>query len=230
MCVDQLPKTMRILIVEDDIHIAEQLLRDLKEAGHTCFWASNITTGLEQLGRFEAEFVLLDLMLPDGTGFDFIQKARKTSSVPIIVLTAKMMSDDKVRALDVGADDYVTKPFWSEELLARIRSVARRYQRTPEPITLRKIGELSIDMKAMTVTSSTGPCQLTPTEFDLLAYFLQRPNEALRWERLVHCVLEKDDATAGTLQVHVSRLRKKLQKDGARIETIWGIGYRFNAE
>lgn len=218
---------MRLLLVEDDTEIARRLVRELERAGFVCTWREDVASGLRSLRAEPIEIVLLDLMLPDGTGFEFIEQARVWSQAPIIVLSARVVGDDKVRALELGADDYVTKPFWTNEVLARIRAVTRRHQAVPRPGVICRFDSVVVDLTAMTATVAEVPAQLTPTEFDLLAYLLQHPDEALSAERLASRVLDSDDAGADALRIHVSRLRKKLGDAGARIETVWGIGYRF---
>lgn len=218
---------MRLLLVEDDTDIARRLVRELERAGFDCTWRENVASGLTALRAEQVELILLDLMLPDATGFEFIQQARRDSQVPIIVLSARVIGDDKVRALELGADDYVTKPFWTNEVLARIRAVTRRHHAVPRPGVICRFDGVVVDLTAMVATVDDLPAQLTPTEFDLLAYLLQHPDEALSAERLAARVLESEDAGADALRIHVSRLRKKLGDAGARIETVWGIGYRF---
>lgn len=219
---------MHLLLVEDDEAIAEKLQHELEREGYACTWASTVAEGLTRLGSGRPELVLLDLNLPDGSGFDFLRKVREGSHIPIIVLTARLLGDDKVRALDLGADDYVTKPFWTNEVVARIRAVSRRHHLVPRPGMRLRFDDVVVDLSSMSASVSSNPAQLTPTEFDLLAYLLQHPDEALTQSRLADRVLE--DAPPDAVRVHVSRLRKKLGEAGARIETVWGIGYRFRSE
>jgi DNA-binding response OmpR family regulator len=221
---------MRLLLVEDDNAIAQKLKHELERAGHDCNHCPNVTDGLQSLRADRPDVVLLDLMLPDRSGFDFIREARGETNTPIIVLTAQLLGDDKVRALDLGADDYVTKPFWTQELLARLRAVARRHKLTPDRGILRRFGTVVVDFVSMSATVDGAPAVLTPTEFDLLAYFLQHSEEALAVERLVGIGLDSDDAGGEALRVHISRLRRKLGDSGVCIETVWGIGYRFSPE
>jgi len=217
---------MNLLLIEDDEAIARKLTRELDRAGHACDWQESVQDGLAALRKGRCELVLLDLMLPDGSGFDFIAEARRESRVPIIVLSARVDGSDKVRALELGADDYVTKPFWVDEVLARVAAVTRRYQAAPGPGTVCRFDDVVVDLGAMTVQVGEAPAELTPTEFDLLAYLVQHPDEALANERLVARVL-MGEVGADALRVHVSRLRKKLGASGARVQTVWGIGYRF---
>ncbi|MCB9595080.1 MAG: response regulator transcription factor [Sandaracinaceae bacterium] len=218
---------MRLLLVEDDEAIAQKLQKELLRAGHECVWREGVADGLGALRAEGAELVLLDLTLPDGSGFRFIEEARGESQVPIIVLSARLVSSDKVRALELGADDYVTKPFWVDELLARIAAVTRRHQAVPRPGVRYRFDDVVVDLTAMTAEVDGAPAELTPTEFDLLAYLLQHPDEALSTDRLGERVLVSEGAGPDALRVHVSRLRKKLGASGGRVETVWGIGYRF---
>ncbi len=217
---------MKLLVIEDDEAIARKLNHELCRAGHAPTWKGCVSEGLVALRTGRHEMVLLDLMLPDGSGFDFIAESRRESRVPIIVVSARVDGSDKVRALQLGADDYITKPFWTEEVLARISAVTRRYHTAPEPQTVVRIDDAVVDLAAMTVQVGGLSAGLTPTEFDLLAYLLKNPDEALTNDRLVSRVL-MDEVGIDALRVHVSRLRKKLGDAGARVKTVWGIGYRL---
>ncbi|MCA9517568.1 MAG: response regulator transcription factor, partial [Myxococcales bacterium] len=183
---------MNLLLLEDDEAIASKLACELERAGHRCERVAAVRDGLQALASGGYELVLLDLMLPDQDGFTFITEARKVSKVPIIVLSARVEGRDKVRALELGADDYVTKPFWIEEVLARIGAVVRRHRAVPGPGTRVRFDDVVIDMSAMTVQVGDAPAELTPTEFDLLAYLVRHPDEALSVERLVARALASD--------------------------------------
>ncbi len=237
----------KILLIEDDIRLGEQLVPEITRAGYLCLWRQVGNEGLAALKEFQPDLVLLDLMLPDQTGFDVLAHLRQQSSIPVIVLTAKLLGEDKVKALDLGADDYVTKPFWTEELTARIRAVLRRQQTKVESAELQtkyssknplnaeattaqiiKVGRLLVDVAALTASIDDQPCKLTQTEFNLLQFFLTRSNQALRRERIIDAILTNEDSSFEALQSHISRLRKKLGEEGHRIKTVWGIGYRFD--
>ncbi len=218
---------MHVLLIEDDEAVASKLARELQRVDHRTTWRDTVQAGLIALRQARPELVLLDLGLPDGTGFGFIERARRESDVPIIVLSARVDGADKVRALELGADDYVTKPFWTDEVLARMGAVVRRHQAVPGPGVMYRFDDVVVDLTAMTAVVGAAPGQLTPSEFDLLAYLVRHPDEALSLERLSDRVLASDDAGPDALRIHVSRLRKKLGAAGARIETVWGVGYRF---
>lgn len=216
-----------ILLIEDDAALGAMVRNELEIAGYSCTWAETGAAGLVAFGERAPELVLLDLMLPDHSGFVVLEHIRQRSQVPVIVLTARHVNEDKVRGLDLGADDYVTKPFWTEELLARIRA---RLRRNPAPSSgnRRSFGRLAIDFDARTVTVGTEPAHLSPTELDLLGYLVERAGRAVRSEQLIESVLVGEEGTRQALQTHMSRLRKKLGDEGGRILTVWGIGYRFD--
>lgn len=199
---------------------------ELESAGYPCRWARDAAAGIEAFGEAAHALVLLDLMLPDQSGFDVLGRVRAISGVPVIVLTARHGSADKVRALDLGADDYVTKPFWTEELLARIRA---RLRRIPPPAEARDLsfGRLRIDRLGRTVTISGTVAHFSPTEFEVLLYLAERAGRSIRSDQILAALPTGDDATRTGLQTHVSRIRKKLGPEGGRIGTVWGIGYRF---
>jgi len=219
--------TDRILVVEDDAQLGAQIKDHLTEAGWDVTW---LTDG-DAAAREDPEdfaLIVLDLMLPGTFGLDVLKRYRKTSDVPVLILTARDQPADRVRGLDLGADDYVTKPFWPEELVARVRARMRR------PVMQREdgltVGALRVDLSGRIVEVGGEPVELTKVEFDLLAELVRRPGQALTREALVDRVLDPDRmGTPRTLDVHVSRLRKKLGPESSRVATVWGIGYRFDA-
>jgi DNA-binding response OmpR family regulator len=217
-----------ILLIEDDSTLGDLLRVELDRAGYECVWARDASTGLDAFHAHHPALVLLDLMLPDYSGFFVLERLREVSQVPVIVLTARHLSSDKVRGLDLGADDYMTKPFWNEELLARVRA---RLRRNTAPQAARRVsfGAVCIDLDARTVTISGETEHLSPTEYALLVYLVERDGRAVRGEQLAEAVLTGEDTTRTALQTHVSRLRRKLGEDGQRIRTVWGIGYRFDS-
>jgi DNA-binding response OmpR family regulator len=172
--------------------------------------------------------VILDLMLPGAHGFDVLKALRASSEVPVLVLSARVDTHDKVRALALGADDYLTKPFWPEELMERVRARLRR------PVLSRgsalEIGALRIDPATREVVFEGRSVELTRVEFDLLAALARRPGAAVTRQWLADQVLDPErDGTDRNLDAHMSRLRKKLGA-GAPIRTVWGIGYRLSPE
>jgi two-component system, OmpR family, response regulator MtrA len=216
--------TDRILVIEDDERLGAQIVEHLRKAG------------FETLRRSTGELILpgslpgfsllvLDLMLPGKHGLDILKHLRTYSEVPVLVLSARDSSADKVRAFKLGADDYLTKPFWPEELIERVRARLRRpAMQRGEPL---RFGGLELDLGARQASMQGRPVELTRVEFDLLAALAQRAGEAVTRKWLADNVLDPDkEGTERTLDVHVSRLRKKLEGEEL-IETVWGIGYRL---
>jgi DNA-binding response OmpR family regulator len=219
-----------VLLIEDDLDLGRLLRGELQRAGYRCRWATTAALALLEIDRRRPDVALLDLQLPDRSGFDLLPELRQRSAMPIIVVTARLLGDDKVRALDLGADDYITKPFWAEELLARLRAVVRRSRPDASTADVQEFGTLRIDVPGRQVSIAGALCQLTPTEFNLLRHFARRPGQALRREQLVDAVLPKEGSATEALQVHISRLRRKLGAEGWRVKTVWGIGYRLDAD
>ena len=214
----------RVLVVEDDASLGQQVVDRLRAAGFDPTW---IQDGREALRAPLEPFALLvlDLMLPGAHGFDVLKRLRGESDAPVLVLSARNDTRDKVRALELGADDYVTKPFWPEEVVARVQARLRR------PVLARGLvetGELAIDVEARRVEVAGAAVELTRVEFELLAALARRLGAAVSRAWLVEHVLDPDrEGTERTLDVHVSRLRKKLGGCGRLVATVWGVGYRL---
>ena len=218
-------QTPLILLVEDDPTLGWLLCDELRAAGYQCTWVETAGGAIASLKNATPALMLLDLMLPDQSGFAVIRAARQGDSFPIIVLSARSDSEDKIRSLDLGADDYVTKPFNSGELLARVRARLRTQPRQDsDPV---RFGETCIDRAARTVSVRGAECHLTPLEYTLLAHLAQRANRTVLREELA-ALSEPDKAGPRVaLNSHMSRLRRKLGPDGEAIQTVWGIGYRL---
>jgi len=217
----------RILLVEDDEKLGLQVLEQLREAGHDAAWLRDGASALRIEPR-DYGLMVLDLMLPGAHGLDVLKHWRSKSDSPVLVLSAKTDTAIKVRALELGADDYLTKPFWPAELLARVTARLRR------PILAREgvleTGTIRVDLNARRASVEEREIELTRVEFDLLSSFARRPGAAIARSWLVEHVLDPErEGGERTLDVHVSRLRKKLGTAGARIETVWGVGYRLGA-
>jgi two-component system response regulator MtrA len=217
----------RILLVEDDAKLGQQVLEQLREAGHEAAWLRDGASALRVEPR-DYGLLVLDLMLPGTHGLDVLKHWRTRSDSPVLVLSAKTDTAIKVRALELGADDYLTKPFWPEELMARVTARLRRPVLAREGVL--ESGTIRVDLNARRVHVEEREIELTRVEFDLLASFARRPGSAIARSWLVEHVLDPErEGGERTLDLHVSRLRKKLGPAGARIETVWGVGYRLAA-
>lgn len=218
----------RILFVEDDAKLGAQVVGYLEEAGFPTTWVRDGDEA-RQVDPTVYALVILDLMLPGAYGLDLLKRWRETSDVPVLILSARDHTADKVRGLELGADDYVTKPFWPGELLARVQARLRR------PMLGRhrtvRCGPLSVDLEGRRVTVDDQPVALTPVELGILTSLAERSGAAISRAELVDAVLDPENPSAErTLDVHVSRLRKKLGPAGERVATVWGIGYRLDTE
>jgi two-component system response regulator RegX3 len=217
---------MRVLVVEDERAIAEPLAEGLRREGFEVEWAS---TGSAALEAAEADVVLLDLRLPDMDGLDVCRRLRDRSDVPIIVVTARGEESDRVVGLELGADDYVVKPFGLRELIARIRAVTRRGRTTARDDGATRIGELEVDPRSRRVRIGGREVDLTPKEFDLLAFLARDPGAVVSRPRLLDEVWETSwYGSSKTIDVHVAALRRKLG-DAGWIETVRGVGFRLRA-
>ena len=216
---------MKLLLVEDEDAIAEPLAEGLRREG---FVVDRVATGKEALEAAEPDLVLLDLGLPDTDGFSVCRELRARSSVPIIMVTAKGEEVDRVVGLEVGADDYLVKPFGIRELIARIRAVTRRTSERPTTQQAVKVGSLELDTRSRRVSVDGAEIDLTPKEFDLLALLASDPGAVVSRARILEEVWQTTwFGSAKTIDVHVAALRKKLG-DPSWIETVRGIGLRLN--
>lgn len=221
----------RILLVEDEENIATPLAEGLEREGFDVTAVRTGAAGLEAAPT--ADVVLLDLGLPDLDGIDVCRRLRKASQVPIIVLTARAAELDRVLLLELGADDYMVKPFGHRELVARIRAVRRRTQSSSvasenDPAGGQRVGSISIDHRARRVFVHGAEVALTPKEFDLLVRLAEEPGRVIRREELIEQVWDEHWwGSTKTLDVHIASLRKKLG-DPAFIGTVRGVGYRLD--
>jgi DNA-binding response OmpR family regulator len=215
----------RVLVVEDDERLGRQVADTLAEAGYEPVWIRDgrSVAWKEVEG---ASLIVLDLMLPGEHGLDILKRLRKESDVPVLVLSARNETADKVRALKLGADDYVTKPFWPDELLARVAARLRRP--TLQRSSAVRVGEMTVDLDQRRVEVGGEAVDLTRVEFDLLAALARRQGSAVSRAWLAEHVLDPErEGGERTLDVHMSRLRKKLGAAAAAIATVWGVGYRL---
>ena len=223
-----------VLIVEDDPHTVEVVRLYLRRDGHTVLTASNGKDGLRMAQEAAPDLVVLDLMLPEMGGLEVCRELRKESDVPIVMLTARVEEEDRVAGFELGADDYVTKPFSPRELAARIRAVLRRTAQdreedSPARLTYR---EITLDTQRRTTSVGQTSLNLTPTEYRLLAMFLRAPGRTFTRDEIINRVFGYDfDGFDRTVDSHVSGLRRKLDaaaKDRRYIQTVYGVGYRLN--
>ncbi len=227
----------RVLIVEDDANIAELVALHLGDIGLHPEIVADGQAGFEQAQTGEFSLIILDVMLPGMDGMEICRKLRMAGiSTPILMLTAKAEEADKVIGLELGADDYLTKPFSIRELLARVKAILRRVEMEQTPHEAEehvlKFGPLSLDLEKRDVRLNGRAVQLTVREFDLLALFMQYPGRAFRREELLNRVWGYQfSGYDHTVNSHINRLRAKIEPDPAHpryIQTVWGIGYRFN--
>lgn len=222
----------RVLIVEDEPAIAELLSVNLRHNGFTPIWAEDGAAAQREIDAQLPDLILLDWMLPGQSGLQLARKWRldaRSKAIPILMLTARGDEPDKVAGLDAGADDYITKPFSTQELLARIRAVLRR--RTPEQAGERvQVGELVLDGETHRVSFREQPLKLGPTEFKLLNHLMHNPERVHSRAQLLdkvwgdHVFIEER-----TVDVHIKRLREALGDAGGLVETVRGAGYRLSS-
>jgi two-component system response regulator RegX3 len=224
----------RILVVEDEASFSEALSYMLRKEGFEVAVSSSGPDGIEEFERSGADLVLLDLMLPGLSGLEVCRQLRLKSDVPVIMLTAKDAEVDKVVGLEIGADDYVTKPFSARELVARIRAVLRRRGEPDEPAgAVLECGPVRMDVVRHVVTVDGDPTQLPLKEFELLEVLLRNAGRVLTRGQLIDRVWGSDYVgDTKTLDVHVKRLRAKVEPDPGRpryLVTVRGLGYKFEA-
>ena len=226
----------KVLIVEDDPHTRELVRVYLDREGHDVLTADNGNDGLCSAREEAPDIILLDLMLPGMDGRDVCQSLREESDVPIVMLTARVQEGDRLEGFDLGADDYITKPFSPREVVARIRAVLRRAARDRQDDE-RQMGELTIgdirvDLRNRSVTCGEADVKTTPTEFRLLTLFAKEPGRVFTRDQIIERAFGYDyDGFDRTVDVHVSSLRRKLEaaNGGKRIiHTVYGVGYRVS--
>jgi two-component system response regulator RegX3 len=215
---------VRVLLVEDDDAVAESLTRGLSRYGFLVSW---VRTGAEALSAEVGDVVLLDLGLPDVDGLDVCRELRARSDVPIIVISARADETDRVVGLEIGADDYVSKPFGVREVIARMRAVLRRVRPATAPAEEAPPGRLVIDRRARRVHVDGAEVALAPKEYDLLAFLAEAPGAAFTREQIMEAVWDANwFGPTKTLDVHVGALRRKLG-DAVAVETVRGVGFRL---
>lgn len=222
-----------VLVIEDEKNIAELVKYNLEKEGFTVQTVLRGDAGLEEARKRKADLIVLDLMLPGMDGLEICRALKqdpKTSPIPIIMLTAKSEDTDQVVGLELGADDYVTKPFSPKELVARVRAVLRRTKPKPKE-TILKSGQLEVDTARHIVSLKGKPLELTSKEFDLLKALMEAEGRVLSREHLLEHVWGYEqslDVETRTVDMHIGQLRKKLKSEESRIVTVKNAGYRFD--
>jgi two-component system response regulator ResD len=226
-----------ILVVEDEASIAEVVSLYLKRAGFSAQIASDGRQAMTLFDRRKPDLVILDLMLPEVDGLSLTRWLRDRSNVPIIMLTARRAEIDRITGLEMGADDYVVKPFSPQELVSRVRAVMRRLGREQADAELERsernltFGEINIDPRSRVVTIKDTPIELTVKEFDMLYLLARHPKQVFTREQLLERVWGGAQyIDPGTVTVHVRRLREKIEADPSKpihLLTVWGVGYKF---
>jgi two-component system alkaline phosphatase synthesis response regulator PhoP len=216
-----------ILVVDDEPQIAEIAGDYLRHAGFDVITAGDGARALELVRARRADLVVLDLALPVVDGLDVAREIRRSSDLPIIMLTARAQEDDRLRGLEIGADDYITKPFSPRELVARVRAVLRRAQKSDEDVF--RVADLVIDAPRMKITRNGESIDLTPTEFQLLLALARAPGRVFTRQQLLDVVRGSDaDSFDRAIDTHVKNIRRKL--DPRYIISVYGIGYKFTDE
>lgn len=220
-----------VLIIDDDPHIREILEDYLKFEGFSVSAAEDTEEGYQLLKSQDVDILILDIMLPDENGWEFCQRIRPEFKLPIIFLSAKDESTDKITGLELGADDYISKPFSPREVVARIKAVLRRYQQGDGKSELLEFGELIINREEHYVRYKNELIELTPKEFSLLWHLASNPKKVFKRENLLKAVWGYDYfGDVRTVDTHIKSLRKKLGDAAAAVETVWGVGYKFEAK
>jgi DNA-binding response OmpR family regulator len=220
-----------VLVIDDEKDLIELVRYNLDKEGFDVVAANDGTSGLEIATRHKPDLVVLDLMMPGMDGLEVCRRMRgdeRTRRIPVIMLTAKAAEADRVVGLEMGADDYVIKPFSTRELVARVKAVLRRTSEQAEPAEVIRSGDLVIDSKRHEVTYGGEPVALTATEFRILQFLASRPGRVVTREEIIDAALGREAAIFDrTIDVHITAIRKKLGNGGQQIETVRGFGYKF---
>ncbi len=223
----------KVLVVDDEPTVREVVVGYLRRDGHDVAEAADGNAALDLLDADPPDLVVLDMMLPGVNGLDVLRRVRATSDIPVIMLTARAEESDRVSGLELGADDYVVKPFSPRELAARVNGVLRRTSgresNAPQPL---RFGELHIDPRSREVTLDGRVIEMTPKEFDVLTFLASSPRQVFSRAQLLESVWQSspDWQDPATVTVHVRRIRNKIEADPEHprwITTVWGVGYRF---
>lgn len=223
---------MNILIVDDELDMLELIGSFLQRQGFHVITANNGTGALHQLEKEAIDLVVLDVMMPDMDGFEVCQRIRQTSQIPILFLTARSYEEDRIKGLEIGADDYIMKPFSLRELAARIETTLRRIRGLSLKRSRIMIGDLEIDQDGRQVYLKQKPINLTRREFDLLMFLLLNQGQVFSREQLYQKLWESHSSSGSlrTVDTHIKTLRLKLKEAERYIKTVWGVGYKFEED
>ena len=230
-----------VLVVEDDQAILDGVSIYLRNQGYEVFSAKNGIEGLDIIGRETIHLAIVDIMMPKMDGITMVMKLRESHDFPVIMLSAKSEEIDKITGLNIGADDYVTKPFTPMELMARVNSQLRRYERylkvinekTENTETIHRIGGLSINEDTITVTVDDKDVKLTPMEFKILLLLVKSPGRVFSADEIYERVWNEIAVNTDTVMVHVRRIREKIEinpKEPRYLKVVWGVGYKIERE
>jgi DNA-binding response OmpR family regulator len=221
----------KILVVDDQSSVRQLLQEYLTEQGFSVVTASDGQNAIYTARHEQPDLILLDIMMPRMDGYDFLRQYRQERQTPVIIITAREEESDAVVGLELGADDYVIKPFRMRELVARIHAVLRRKEEAPEKFSLYREGEIVLDERTHAITVENNPVSLTPIEFDLLKMLMRSPGRVFSRSELIDQLADSGfTGLDSTLNVHIRNLRTKIEPDPAKplyIDTVFGVGYRF---
>lgn len=219
----------KIMVVDDDPNIVELVTLYLLKENYEVVTYTSSQEAFEHFKKDAPSLVLLDVMMPGMDGYQFLSETRKFSNIPVIMITAKGETFDKVLGLELGADDYLVKPFDTKELLARMKAVFRRYGSTTEEAKVLVIPDLTIDLERYTITYMGTQMELPPKEIELLFFLCNNPNKVFTREQLLDKIWGYDYVgESRTVDVHIKRIREKIEgPNNWEIKTVWGVGYKF---
>jgi DNA-binding response OmpR family regulator len=221
----------KVLVVDDDVNISDLIEIYLVKEGYKVYKAHNGREALKIFIEKQVDLIILDIMMPEMDGYETLREIRKTSQVSVVMLTAKGETFDKVLGLELGADDYMVKPFEPKELVARIRAVLRRYKPQTQKRTIEFV-DISIDADSFLVNYRGSNIEMPPKEFELLYFLASNPNKVYTRDQLLYEVWGYDyPGDSRTVDVHVKRIREKLGDHKEwNIKTVWGVGYKFEVK
>ena len=226
-------KNKDILIIDDDCDLADITFDLLTDNGYSVDIAADIQAALESISHISYRLIILDINLPDGTGFELCEKLRKSTDIPILFVSARTSDTDRITGLDIGGDDYIPKPYSLGEVLSRVKAHLRRSYSMDAERERFEFGDVEVDMKACKVTKNGKPVGLSAKEYDLLAYLIQNRNKSLTKDKIFDSVWGAySEAEPSSLTVHIRWLREKLEDDPSApkyIKTVWRVGYILEA-